>query len=91
MNKPVTKKKRIVFKYYGPAASQVFLAGSFNQWDPGSRPLKKDPKGWWKTSVTLGQSIYQYRFVVDGSWCSDPRSSQECDNGLGTSNSVIVV
>ena len=53
-------------------AGRVFLAGSFNAWDPTAHPLKKDKRGQWKTSVTLNQGVYQYRFVVDGEWKVDP-------------------
>ena len=53
-------------------ACRVFLAGSFNAWNPTAHPLKKDKKGLWKTSMTLDQGVYQYRFVVDGEWKVDP-------------------
>ena len=92
MSKKISaSKKRVAFKYYAPAAETVCLAGDFNLWDPEARLLKKDGKGWWKTTVTLERDTYEYRFVVDGEWHSDPRTSEERDNGLGSKNSVLCV
>jgi 1,4-alpha-glucan branching enzyme len=65
-------KKRISFRFHNTEACRVFLAGSFNAWDPTEHPLKKDGNGLWKTTKTLDQGIYQYRFIVDGEWKVDP-------------------
>ena len=91
IKKTSATKKRIAFKYYAPTATTVCLAGDFNQWDPEVRFLKMDSKGWWKTTVTLEEATYEYRFVVDGEWHNDPRTSEERDNGLGSKNSVLCV
>ena len=34
-------KKRKLFKLLAPQAESVYLAASFNDWDPQARPLKK--------------------------------------------------
>ena len=65
-------KKRKLFKLLAPQAESVYLAASFNDWDPHARPLKKDARGLWKTSVTLPLGKHEYRFVVDGEWRDDP-------------------
>ncbi len=84
-------KKRVIFKYDNTEARQVFLAGSFNSWDPSVRPLKKDTKGTWKTTMMLPQGVYQYRFIVDGQWMEDPVSHEKQMNECGSYNSVVVV
>lgn len=84
-------KKRVTFKLSNPDAGQVFLAGSFNAWDPSARPLKKDAKGIWKTIVMLPEGVYQYRFIVDGQWTEDPISQDKQVNEFGSFNSVVVV
>jgi 1,4-alpha-glucan branching enzyme len=48
--KSKTKKtlvKRVQFEFLAPKATQVYLAGDFNNWDTISNPMKKDGKGLW--------------------------------------------
>ena len=84
-------KKRVTFKLNEPGARSVYIAGSFNSWDPSVRPLKKDAKGIWKTSITLPQGAHQYRFIVDGQWIEDPSSPHKEVNEFGGYNSVVHV
>ncbi len=84
-------KKRVTFKFNDSDASQVHIAGSFNSWDPSVRPLKKDAKGTWKTTMMLPQGVYQYLFIVDGRWMEDPFSHHKEMNEFGGFNSVVRV
>ena len=84
-------KKRVIFKYDNNDARQVFLAGSFNSWDPSARPLKKDARGVWKTTMMLPPGVYQYRFIVDGQWMEDPPCTNKQVNEFGSFNSVATV
>ena len=84
-------KKRVTFKLNNSDASQVFLAGSFNNWDPAIRPLKKDTKGVWKTIIMLPKGAYEYRFIVDSQWIDDPDCSEKRLNEFGFYNSVLTV
>jgi 1,4-alpha-glucan branching enzyme len=84
-------KKRVVFRLNDTGAREVFLAGSFNAWDPSELPLRKDGRGAWKTTVTLESGIYQYRFVVDGEWKKDPSSPDARIDGSLACHSVLVV
>ena len=82
-------KKRKLFKLLAPQAESVYLAASFNDWDPHARPLKKDARGLWKTSVTLPLGKHEYRFVVDGEWRDDPRCEEHHPNPFGTTNCIL--
>lgn len=84
-------KKRKVFQLAAPGAQTVYLAGDFNEWVPDVRPLKVGKNGIWKTTVTLVPGVYQYRFVVDGVWCDDPRCAEKIPNGLGAENCLMRV
>lgn len=83
-------KKRVSFKFSDAGANQVFLAGSFNAWDPSALPLKKDSKGVWKRTLTLPRGIYRYRFIVDGEWKEDPSLRNTEISGSVGENSLIV-
>jgi len=87
-------RKRVTFQLYAPEAGSVCVAGDFNNWDTCSAPLKKaagDEAHTWQRIMYLEPGTYQYRFVVDGSWCDDPICPERLDNEFGTSNSVLRV
>ena len=84
-------KKRVTFKLEHPEAREVFLAGSFNAWNPTAKSLKKDAKGVWKTTMMLSKGVYEYRFVVDGIWQDDPGNPENSMNEFGSHNSVLKV
>jgi 1,4-alpha-glucan branching enzyme len=80
------------FALHAPDARQVFLAGTFNRWDPSSHALTgPDEKGTWSVSLTLAPGRYEYLFVVNGTeWTPDP-GAPWADDGFGGRNSVVVV
>ena len=84
-------KKRVWFKLEAPQASEVFLAGSFNGWDPALRPLKQNAKGVWSARLSLEPGSHEYRFWVDGQWQDDPACQERQQNEFGTYNCVIHV
>ncbi len=84
-------KKRVTFTFNNPEARKVFIAGSFNAWNPSAKPLKKDTKGLWKTIMMLPRGTYEYRFVVDDQWVDDPGPSEKRLNEFGGNNSILTV
>ena len=84
-----TTAKRTIFRLYAPEAKEVFLAGSFNDWEPAAQPLKPDKNGNWKTRISLESGTHEYRFVVDGEWKDDPMNEEAWPNAFGTNNSVV--
>ncbi|MDA0748247.1 MAG: glycogen-binding domain-containing protein [bacterium] len=83
-------RKRVYFKLENQEAEHVALAGSFNEWDPEARVLKRGEEGVWRTFLSLEPGVYQYRFVVDGQWQNDPEASV-VSNPFGTTNNVRMV
>jgi len=86
-----TTKKRLTFRLCAPEAKEVFVAGSFNDWDPQARALKRSKAGVWTTWMSLVPGTYEYRFVVDGEWCQDPECGESKENEHGSHNSVAVL
>jgi AMP-activated protein kinase-like protein len=87
----MSPKVRHEFFLHAPDAGSVYLAGSFNGWDPARTLLRKDKHGRWKIEMVLPPGKYQYRFVVDGVWTNDPRSRELATNEFGGSNSVLTI
>lgn len=84
--------KKVSFAIEAPAANSVMLAGDFNEWDYETTPLKRVGRSnIWKSDLYLKPGRYEYKFVVDGNWVSDPRNSNKVRNNFGTENSVIEV
>ncbi len=83
--------KKVQFEFSAPEASEVFLAGEFNDWNPRANPLKKDKTGMWKLTLSLMSGKYEYRFLRDGNWENDPSCSGCVPNKFGSLNCVRIV
>ncbi len=84
-------RRRVSFTYYAPRANEVLLLGDFNNWKAGASPMKKNGDGLWQKISYLHPGRYEYRFLVDGKWCCDPRILKRCRNCFGSENTVIEV
>ena len=84
-----SKTKKIKFSIHAPGASEVLIAGDFNNWDANTR-LKKG-KIMWEKELLLKPGKYEYKFVVDGNWINDPNNGCAVTNYFGTQNSIIEV
>lgn len=71
--KPVCKVTFSLPSEAAPDASEVFVAGEFNEWDPTGIPMKKLKNGTFKTVVDLETGRdYAFRYVIDGTkWEND--------------------
>jgi 1,4-alpha-glucan branching enzyme len=85
------KRRKITFSLESPDAKEVILMGDFNQWDPKVHPMKKNKNGVWEKMTLLFPGTYEYRFMVDGKWETDPENPQKRTNRFGTINNLIVV
>jgi 5'-AMP-activated protein kinase regulatory beta subunit len=64
------------------------IAGDFNGWDPMTHPMKKGKEGVWTISFDLLPGTYEYKFLVDGEWQTDPVCAACVENPFGTLNCV---
>jgi 1,4-alpha-glucan branching enzyme len=94
---PVKKKRKTIpsteFSIYALNAKEIYLAGDFNNWQSDSKDfrLRKFKDGIWKKMVKLKPGTYEYQFVVDGQWWTDPLNKNRVPNPHCTENSVKVV
>jgi 1,4-alpha-glucan branching enzyme len=88
---PASQKSRVNFALHAPDANEVFIAGTFNDWDPQVRRLRCDKKGTWRTWMNLPAGQHEYRFIVNGDWQEDPLAGERTDNPFGPFNSVVSV
>lgn len=71
-------------------ARRVALTGNFNDWKPDEL-LMEPIEGGWRISYILGPGNYQYKFIVDGKWITDPSNPNIISDGKGNLNSFMVV
>jgi 1,4-alpha-glucan branching enzyme len=80
-------KKTILFEVR-PAgqAGDVRLAGSFSNWQPVEMKKRKDGK--FVCQVPVPPGTFEYKYLVDGKWITDPDHSRWALSPLGTINSM---
>jgi len=79
------------FEFTHPTASIVCVAGTFNDWQPGSEILRSSGTGHWWKETALAPGAYEYCLVVDGQWMPDPLARETVPNPFGGRNSVLKV
>jgi len=70
------------------AANEVFVTGTFDDWRKTVK-LEKAEDGVFKKTVELPKVHTQYKFVVNGNWCTNDTARKE-DDGHGIINNVLL-
>jgi hypothetical protein len=84
--------KDVVVTYTNPRASEVSIIGSFNNWEAGATPMRKEKKGAWTVTLHLRAGTYPYKFLVDRKQkIADPANAAVEQDGFGGSNSILEV
>lgn len=93
MKTAVNKKgQKVAFALAAAPGSEIYVAGTFNKWNPKRNRLRCNSKsGLFKTALTLTPGRHEYKFIVDGDWCLDANCPHCVPNEIGTMNSVVDV
>ena len=84
--------KSVTFTVHADAGKSVYVAGEFNNWDASAKKMTyKEKDGIYSATLKLAPGEYQYKFVIDGTWCADPENVNSVANDQGTFNSVVTV
>ncbi|MBL0714900.1 MAG: glycogen-binding domain-containing protein [Desulfosarcina sp.] len=90
-SKKATRRRRILFAIGDNQAHEVAVSGDFNKWNLTSHLMKSDGNGLWQKIMILPPGQYEYKFLVDGRWRTDPNNPDKCTNCFGTFNNVLRV
>jgi 1,4-alpha-glucan branching enzyme len=87
------KSKSIEFTVKTNGASQISLAGSFNNWAQDQLNLKPLKDGVWKIKIPmLPKGRYSYKFFVDDRmWMEDIENPYREPDGVTGFNSILFV
>ena len=88
---PAPKPNHVSIEFVRPDAKNVYVAGSFNEWQPEMTPLAPLGNGRWAGKLAVKPGRHEYLFVVDGQWLPDPNASESVQNPFGGHNSVLIV
>ena len=89
---PSETGRTVRFELMAEPGSQVFVVGTFNNWNPTATPLKDNPDGGhFKADLHIPAGRHEYKFVVNGVWAVDPKSVDWSRNAYGSLNSVLHV
>ncbi len=81
----------VIFRSRNPEASEVQLAGDFNDWMPHTTPMRRLANGDFEARLRLPKGRYRYRLVVDGRWSHDQHNPVIETNEYGELNSVVEI
>ena len=71
----------LIFKLNGfLSAEKVILSGSFNAWSHNELVMNKTAEGW-ELPYVLDAGNYEYKFIVDGKWITDPANPLTSGSG----------
>ncbi len=74
------------FTVWAPHADEVFVVGSFNDWNQTAHPMSRTPDGVWESDVPGARpgDEYRYRIVTAGEEYLriDPYARQQCDHPI---------
>jgi hypothetical protein len=87
--------REVIVRYRDADAGEVRIAGDFNGWIPDrgvDSQVESEGSGRvWTKVLRLPPGTYQYRYVVDGEWRSDPDNPRFVAGPVGGRNSLLVV
>jgi chromosome partitioning protein len=87
--------REVIVRFRDHEAGEVRIAGDFNGWIPDrgvdSQVESEGAGRVWTKVLRLSPGTYQYRYVVDGEWRSDPDNPRFVAGPVGGRNSLLVV
>ena len=84
-------RRSVTFVCEDAPGRQIFVAGSFNSWEPKNHLTDRDGSAKYSCRILLEPGEYQYKFVVDGEWRLDAANPNFVPNDFGTLNSLLTV
>ena len=84
--------KEVTFTFKARKNATVQVAGDFNNWMPEDLHSTDTPSGpKWQKVVWLNRGSYQYKYLLDGVWITDPTNFETVQNSFGGQNSLIAI
>ncbi|KRZ08709.1 hypothetical protein T11_8771 [Trichinella zimbabwensis] len=81
--------RRVQFEITAPHSHQVYLVGSFYNWECALL-MNQRPNEKWELGLYVPVGRHEFRFIQNGQWCTDEQYAT-CPNDYGTLNNWLIV
>ncbi|KRY70152.1 hypothetical protein T4A_7973 [Trichinella pseudospiralis] len=81
--------RRVQFEITAPHSHQVYLVGSFYNWECALL-MHQRPNEKWELGLYVPVGRHEFRFIQNGQWCTDEHYAT-CPNDYGTLNNWLIV
>jgi hypothetical protein len=82
---------RVEFELNATPGKAIYVAGSFNNWDPFMHRMEEVSPGHYSLTIRVIPGTYYYYYVTDGRRMTDPRNTQSAFRVDGSRVSVFHV
>ena len=79
-------KKSYTFKYNANESSDVYITGTFNNWE---KIKMTNENNIWKYYIDLDEGTYEYKFIINDEWKHDEKQPIITNNGI--INNIIIL
>ena len=83
------EKKTVIFSVRLDRECRVMLAGTFNEWNPGTLPMNREEKdGVYSCTLHLPEGVYESALssTAAGLWTMKMKHAQPMNSGQGTAS-----
>lgn len=87
---PYIEGNEALFTYSGKADT-VFIAGDYNRWELVDKMLKMEGRDvWYALKKFPSNARFDYKYIVDGNWITDPSNQNTTPSGSGFNSTLIM-
>ena len=83
--------RKVRFKVKARPNCVVYIAGTFNQWNPVVNQMEPDGDGCYIADLVLPAGRHEYKFLIDGVWHLDSACPRCIPNAFGSQNHVVEI
>jgi len=87
----VHKNRKVDFFYFGPPGQTMYVAGTFNNWDPFMYKMKETSPGEYSFSTGVLPGMHFYHFVNRGMFFIDPLNPDKGIDSEGNEVSMFII
>jgi 1,4-alpha-glucan branching enzyme len=85
-------RKKVTLECAARPKCEVYVAGTFNGWNPKRTPMKPvDGDGRYRTTLLVPPGRHEYKFVIGNQWRIDENNDAWVPNDFGSLNSLLKV
>jgi enterochelin esterase-like enzyme len=86
---PIIDGEKVVFFYRGDAGD-VYLTGDYNQWALEDKMNRLENGAWYIRKAFPKNARFDYKYVVDGNWITDPLNQNVSPGGSGDNSTLVM-